>query len=119
MDGENVTILHNTNLQQPYGLTIDYERQVLYWIDAGLDQIESSGVDGSNRRVVISEGIYTPLGLTIYNGNLYYSDEGIYAVSSTGGQASTVFDSTCADTVGIEIVSVDRQPIGTKVQSLL
>lgn len=112
MNGENRSVLHDTGLQQPFGLTIDYNQQLLYWIDAGLDRIERSNVDGTNRGVVVSRGIYTPFGISVYRDTLYFTDEGVYSVSINGGDVTTVFDSTCADTVGIEVVSADRQPIG-------
>ena len=50
MDGRNRTVLHDTNLTSVYALTIDYQRQVLYWVDG--DMLECSNVDGSNRRVL-------------------------------------------------------------------
>ena len=112
MNGANRTLLHDTGLQQPYGLTLDYGQQILYWIDAGLDRIERSNIDGSNRGVVVSRGIYAPFGISVYRDTLYFTDEGVYSIPSNGGDISTVFDSICADTVGIEVVSAERQPIG-------
>ena len=50
MDGRNRTVLHDTNLTSIYALTIDYQRQVLYWTNG--DMLECSNVDGSNRRVL-------------------------------------------------------------------
>ena len=112
MNGENRTVLHDTGLQQPYGLTLEYGQQILYWIDAGLVRIERSNVDGSNRGVVVSRGIYTPFGISVYRDTLYFTDEGVYSVSINGGDVTAMFDSICADTVGIEVVSAERQPIG-------
>jgi len=40
MDGDARRTLHNTDLVWPNGLTLDYQNQVLYWIDAFLDKIE-------------------------------------------------------------------------------
>ena len=51
MDGQNRMVLHNTLLQWPNGITIDYAAQRLYWTDAFLDKIEYSGVDGTGRQV--------------------------------------------------------------------
>ena len=116
MDGENRTVLHSTGIQQPYGLTLDYTQPVsrLYWIDAGLNRIETSGVDGSSRRVIVSDYIYSPFGISVHRGTLYYTDGGdVYSVPSNGGTITTVFDSTCADrTVGIEVASDEKQPTG-------
>ena len=52
MDGTSRTVLHNTGLIFPSGITLDYTTQTLYWIDAGRLRIESSNVDGSNRQTV-------------------------------------------------------------------
>lgn len=51
MDGQNRMVLHDTNLTWPNGITIDYPAQRLYWVDAALDRIEFSGVDGTGRQV--------------------------------------------------------------------
>ena len=115
MDGENRTVLHSTGIQQPYGLTLDYAQPVsrLYWIDARLNRIETSGVDGSNRRVIVNDYIYSPFGISVHRGTLYYTDEeAVYSVPSNGGMITTVFDSTCANSVGIEVASDEKQPTG-------
>lgn len=47
MDGSTRMVLHETNLRDPYALTINYDEQMLYWADFTLNKIESSYVDGS------------------------------------------------------------------------
>ena len=112
MDGENRTVIHDTNLEMPDGLTLDYAQQILYWIDAGLDRIESSNVDGTNRRIIISTRMNHPFGLSLHRGTLYYTDDEVKTVSSNGGAVTTIFNRFCTDTVGIEVVSAERQPMG-------
>ena len=51
MDGQNRIVLHNTLLTWPNGITVDYSAQKLYWVDAFLDKIEYSDVDGTGRQV--------------------------------------------------------------------
>ena len=51
MDGTSREVLHNTNLVWPTALTLDYDTQTLYWLDASLDKLETSHVNGSNRRL--------------------------------------------------------------------
>ena len=48
--------LHSAHVIWPNALTIDYATHTLYWADAKLRVIESSGVDGSNRRPVMTSG---------------------------------------------------------------
>ena len=75
MDGTSRTVLHNTGLTFPSGITLDYTSQTLYWIDAAGFRIESSAVDGSNRQTVTSVNVnINPWGIVYYSGNLYWTD---------------------------------------------
>ena len=114
MDGKNQTVIVDTNLVWPNGLTLDSYQQVLYWIDAYLDRIESSSVNGSRRIVVSSERIYRPFGISVYRGILYFTDSftGVNIVTSNGGTVRTIYNNLCDDAIGIEVVSAERQPAG-------
>ena len=57
MDGTDRMVIANTSLFWPNGLTIDYAAEKVYWADAKHHVIESSDLDGSHRRTVISEGM--------------------------------------------------------------
>ena len=48
MDGTARTVLHSTGLVTVYGLTVDYENQILYWADYSNNRIEKSSTNGSN-----------------------------------------------------------------------
>lgn len=83
MDGTHQQTLFNTELIWPNALSIDRKNQVLYWADASLDKIESSKIDGSNRRVLLRDGILHPFSIVAFNNTLYWSD----------WQADTIFTS--------------------------
>lgn len=51
MDGKNITLLVNQNLEWPNSLSIDYPNNRLYWIDTKQKVIESIQLDGTDRRV--------------------------------------------------------------------
>ena len=72
MDGTSRSAII-TNLNTPYGLTIDYDTQVLYWTDDGLNRIEMANVDGSNRNSFITSLVATPSFITYYDGVLYWN----------------------------------------------
>ena len=116
MDGKNRTILHDTALSQISALTIDYQRQVLYWTHG--DVVESSNVDGSNRMVVSIDGMMTPNGLAVFYNTLYLTDPSdifhlIKRVNVNGGNATGIFrPSLCTAPISIVIVSEQKQPIG-------
>lgn len=109
-------MIHNTDLIRPNGLTLDYSQQLLYWNDARFDRIESSRFDGSNRRIVTSQGIYRPFGISVYRNTIYFTDflsgVNIIPLVNNVGNVSTILDSLCENAVGIEVVSSERQPIG-------
>ncbi len=58
MNGENWTVLVDTHLGNPTGLTVDHwmDNRV-YWCDSKLSVIESMKADGSDRVIVISVGM--------------------------------------------------------------
>ena len=108
-------ILHNTNLRDTYAITIDYDNQVLYWADFTLNKIESSNVDGSNRRT-LTTSVRDPYSITYYNGQLFWGDNsynriltGPVTFSSSG---TYVGGSVSYDPYGIHVVSKETQPEG-------
>ena len=112
MDGHNRTIIHDTGLQLTYAITLDYMEQRLYWIDEGLDRIESSDVDGSNRRIIVTTRLSSSFGLSINRDVLYFTNDGINKVSINGGTITRIFDNICELAIGIAVVSSERQPLG-------
>ena len=116
MDGSDRQVVHDTNLVLPNGLAIDYQSQTLYWADASLDRIESSRVDGFNRVLLSSVESSHIFGIVFHQDMLYVSDwhdNTIRVVESSEGTVSllkNVF--TCYKPFGIQIVDLDRQPLG-------
>lgn len=51
MDGVGRKVIVRTGLKWPNGLALDLETETLYWGDAGTSQIESSTLEGRNRKV--------------------------------------------------------------------
>ena len=56
MDGSDIRLLANTSLNFVNGLTIDYENDKLYWVDASHDVIETSSLTGEDRQKVNVKG---------------------------------------------------------------
>lgn len=116
MDGNERHTIVASDLIWPNGLTIDIQSQSLYWADAMLDKIESSNVDGSNRHVLTTLGIFHPFSLTILNTQLYWSDWEVNVIL-TGSSALYLNARHLAHLngsrpMGIQAVSSIRQPIG-------
>ncbi|XP_015601419.1 vitellogenin receptor isoform X2 [Cephus cinctus] len=74
MDGKDGEPFITENLVWPNSLTIDYPNQRLYWVDAKLKIIESVGLNGRDRRVVLHAALEHPYSLAIFENRLYWSD---------------------------------------------
>lgn len=51
MDGSRRSVIVDTKITWPNGLTLDYVTERIYWADAREDYIEFASLDGSNRHV--------------------------------------------------------------------
>ena len=82
MDGTSRRVIVTGNLGWPNGLTIDQTTNLLYWADAKLDKIEVSGLNGGNRRLILSSAANIhPYGITVYQGMLYWTDRNNKSIS--------------------------------------
>ena len=121
MDGTSKSILHDTDLSAPYGLTLDYDTQTLYWTDYNRNRIEKSNADGSNRRVVTTSLINDPYSITFFNGSLYWTDlayNRILTAPVDTGRTSYLTSAT-NDMYGITVMTEERQPLGRPGQNRL
>ena len=117
MDGTARMVLHDTNISSPVGMTLDYDTQTLYWIDSWLRTLESSGVDGSNRKLLTELPRFSrPWDVTFFEGTLYWTDQQLNAIYSTStdtpGNFSIVIRFGFTDPFGIKVVSERRQMEG-------
>ena len=114
MDGTSRQVLHSTGLVWPNALTLDYDNQILYWMDA--NRLESSNADGSNRRFLSTTRIFHPFGITFFQNRLYWTDWTLNSVLSAPVNrptaVSVVISNLRLDPMGISVVSVERQPAG-------
>lgn len=80
LSGRNRHVIVVSNFTWPNCLTIDFTTCRLYWVDARLDRIETSDLEGNERRVLLSAP--HPFGITVYNGILYWTDWTTRSVAS-------------------------------------
>ena len=112
MDGKQRTVLHSLHLAWPNGLTIDYATQTLYWIDAKVLTIESSFIDGSNRRPIRTVGLRHPFAMTVFEDSLYWSDwqsKSIYTTPKFARSFSPLNGYSFDETLGFaDLIREDR-----------
>ena len=75
MDGSGRQSIVTGNIARPNGLTIDQATNRLYWVDAKLDTIEMTDLNGASREVLLSSADQIhPFGLALYENALYWTD---------------------------------------------
>jgi len=80
MDGTGRSAVVETSLFWPNGLTIDHPSLKLYWVDAKHHVIESSNLDGSDRRRVIEGKVSFQLFVEQIINNNFNDQQAIYRI---------------------------------------
>ena len=83
MDGKDRVTLHSHHIFWPNAFTIDYATHTLYWAYAKLLTLESSFIDGSNRRPIRTAGLRHPFAMTMFEDKLYWTDWQTKSIYST------------------------------------
>ncbi len=94
MTGKRRVVLVSSGLQQPNGLTLDHNKNRLYWVDSSYHTLEYLDLNQNNRVTLISSyyALTSPFGLTLLGDNLYWTDKqegAVYQASKeTGGNVT-------------------------------
>ncbi|KAF7992217.1 hypothetical protein HCN44_001542 [Aphidius gifuensis] len=76
-DGSNIKMIIKTNLYDPSALTIDQTDGKIYWADdeEGIHyKIESSDLDGKNRKIIFSGRNHQPVSISLDFDYIYWTD---------------------------------------------
>lgn len=76
LDGSSRQQLVTSGIEWPNGLTIDYETDRLFWVDAKLHIIASSDLVGGDRQIVLTSYSFLkhPFAVTVFEDDVYWSD---------------------------------------------
>lgn len=110
MDGSHRRALITTNLAWPNGLAIDRPSERLYWNDGKLKTIESSDLNGNDRRVIIV-GVPHPYGLVVVGNHMYWTDwqtQGLHRAEKHNGSDRTVIREKLEGLMDIRSVQSDN-----------
>ena len=95
MTGKQRIVLVGSGLGWPNGLTLDREKQRLFWVDAHYNKLEYMDLNNNSRVTLIASSVLLlhPFGLTLLGDHLYWTDwifEAVHrANKETGGNIST------------------------------
>ncbi|XP_066926759.1 serine-rich adhesin for platelets-like [Clytia hemisphaerica] len=73
MDGLNPKIIIET-VGWPNGLAVDKDENQLFWADTRPNRIESSDLDGNNRKIILQADNLYILAISLYNNYIYFTD---------------------------------------------
>lgn len=109
MDGDYVSrrVIIDTDIMWPTTLTLDTILQRVYFADTKMQTIETCKYDGSSRKKLISSGVLHPLGLSIFEDNLYYTDyslDAIFRINKLTGHSYGELKQNLERPVGINVV---------------
>jgi hypothetical protein len=115
MDGDPKTrlALITTNILWPNALTIDYTIDKIIWADAKIHTIESANLDGSNRRVILSDNVHHPFSITVFEDKMFWTDwvkECIYVADKFTGKGRSVVRDGLFSPMDIHVYHQQRQP---------
>ncbi|XP_053372116.1 low-density lipoprotein receptor-related protein 2 isoform X2 [Clarias gariepinus] len=82
---QNFTVILDEDLEQPRSLVLLPQKGIMLWSEIGKEsQIERAGMDGSERRVLLSRGLNWPVAITvdIMTDRIYWADEKLKCIGS-------------------------------------
>uniref|UniRef100_A0AAY5KCG9 EGF-like domain-containing protein n=1 Tax=Esox lucius TaxID=8010 RepID=A0AAY5KCG9_ESOLU len=74
LEGGDRAIIASAGLVSPSGLTIDFTEDKLYWCDSGTGALDTSSLDGSNRRTLTENQVGRPFDLVVFEDRLWITD---------------------------------------------
>ncbi|XP_054157104.1 very low-density lipoprotein receptor-like isoform X1 [Oppia nitens] len=83
MDGSNKHHLINNNLIWPNGIALDSATNRLYWSDAKVGRIEYMDLKTNQRVIVLSDKVFHPFSLDVFEDWVYWSDWMTYSLDKS------------------------------------
>ena len=76
MDGSHREVILKDTVRWPNGLTVDLVLNKLYWVDAKLNTVGSSNLDGSHARIVLYSPAYLkhPFSISVFEDLMYWTE---------------------------------------------
>nr|XP_022909737.1 low-density lipoprotein receptor-related protein 1 isoform X1 [Onthophagus taurus] len=99
----------------PNGITLDYDSERIYWIDARSDSIHTATYDGSDKRLVLRnhDMLSHPFAISLFENYVYWTDWRTNSVARANkwtGSEVFVIQRTLTQPFDIEILHPSRQP---------
>ncbi|KXJ05767.1 Low-density lipoprotein receptor-related protein 6, partial [Exaiptasia diaphana] len=114
MDGSfRQVLVWGSKIRRPSGLTIDYDQDIVYWVDLRRDSIWNMDLNGGNQKKLVSR-LKQPLGLSVFGELLYWADrnkniiQSAYKTNGTNIKQKTLLTKPR----DVQVFSSERQSTG-------
>ncbi|XP_045072304.1 LOW QUALITY PROTEIN: low-density lipoprotein receptor-related protein 2 [Coregonus clupeaformis] len=90
---QNYIVVLDEDLEQPRSLLLLPHKGLMFWSEVGNDpQIERSGMDGAERKVVVTRGLSWPVSLSVdtLTDRIYWADEKLQCIGSVSLEGHNV-----------------------------
>ncbi|XP_037297388.1 LOW QUALITY PROTEIN: low-density lipoprotein receptor-related protein 6-like [Manduca sexta] len=117
MNGDPATrkVIVKENIFWPNGITIDYDNNLIYWMDAKLQFVDVIDFNGDKRKRIVNGGLVYPYALTFFNYKLYWTDWKTWSIHtwdiSTNGPSIKELIKSHEVPVDIKVYDATRQPM--------
>ena len=114
--GDQRLVIATTNLYFPNGLDLDRGNQRIFWVDAGLDRVESIDYNGGNRELIFQQSGIHPFGVTLVPPFLFFTDwikkREIHQIDALTGEVFRSYSIDGGKSMGVVGYDGSRQPPG-------
>lgn len=116
--GQRLAIV-TTELFWPNGLDLDRGNQRIYWVDAGMDRVESVDYNGNNRKLLFQYSGLHPFAVALSPPFLFFTDwfnwityKEVHQLDATTGRVLRGYSINGGQPMGIVLYDSSRQPGG-------
>ena len=74
LSGNQRVAIVSSNLQWPNGIELDRGNKRVFWVDAGMDRVESVDYEGNNRKLLKRITGFHPFGVALIAPFLFFTD---------------------------------------------
>ena len=114
-DRKSIFELKNIGGAWPNGLTLDYVKKRIFFLDAKTREIHAVDYEGKNHKRILRnpEYLHHPFAITVYENTLYWTDWRLSSVIKADkftGSNVTIFHQVSVQPFDVKIMHPSRQP---------
>ncbi len=112
--GTQRTAIVTSNLYRPFGIDLDRQNRLVFWVYGQYDRVESVDYHGNSRKLLFRQpGHFSFFGVTFFSSYLFVSDQatnGIYKLNATSANGTVLSNVSISQYIdGLVVYDSSRQ----------